>query len=369
MDQTKIMLWYCRGAANKAFFRYCKQYVDANKPTMVVVMETRCNPTNLVKAFNNMGFDKHLVEENNGYVGGIVLAWEISFMTVELLSRNSQYIHTSISYPKGRPWLFTAIYASLSEDCRKTMWEELKFIASNNHQPWLVEGEFNDIASIKDKKGGAPVSLRRIKLFTDRVNACNLMDMGSHGPKYTWKGPIFHCGQQIYEKLDRGFCSDNWRLEFPDASVKVLDDKAFEVCLKETIENLKEWKEHSFKNVKIQNKEITARVKGIQCRLLCRNNDKALRKMEDKLQKELSDILEKDESTWFQRSRSKWLADEDRNTKYYHMKTVTRRRRNKEWMPTAINFLELTVEDYQGLIKDVDNEDSVSVPNQTRPWV
>lgn len=32
---------------------------------------------------------------------------------------------------------------------------------------------------------------------------------------------------------------------------------------------------------------------------------------------------------WFQRSRSKWLANGDRNTEYYHMKMVTRRRMNK----------------------------------------
>lgn len=32
---------------------------------------------------------------------------------------------------------------------------------------------------------------------------------------------------------------------------------------------------------------------------------------------------------WFQRSRSMWLADGDRNTKYYHLQTVNRRRKNK----------------------------------------
>jgi hypothetical protein len=51
--------------------------------------------------------------------------------------------------------------------------------------------------------------------------------------------------------------------------------------------------------------------------------------LENKLQHDLNFILKKEELMWFQRSRAKWLKDGDRNTKYYQMKAVTRRRKNK----------------------------------------
>lgn len=32
---------------------------------------------------------------------------------------------------------------------------------------------------------------------------------------------------------------------------------------------------------------------------------------------------------WFQRSKAKWINDGDRNTRYYHLKAINRRRKNK----------------------------------------
>jgi hypothetical protein len=71
-----------------------------------------------------------------------------------------------------------------------------------------------------------------------------------------------------------------------------------------------------------------ARLAGVQNSMYNGNRYGGLRRLEDKLQKELYDILRKEELMWFQRSRAKWLSDGDRNTRYYHVKTVNRRRQN-----------------------------------------
>jgi hypothetical protein len=47
------------------------------------------------------------------------------------------------------------------------------------------------------------------------------------------------------------------------------------------------------------------------------------------LQRELDLVLQQEEAIWFKKSRSQWIKDGDRNTRYYHVKTITRRRRNK----------------------------------------
>lgn len=40
-------------------------------------------------------------------------------------------------------------------------------------------------------------------------------------------------------------------------------------------------------------------------------------------------VLQCEELEWFQRSRAQWMKDNDRNTRYYHLKTLNSRRKNK----------------------------------------
>lgn len=46
------------------------------------------------------------------------------------------------------------MYVSPNEDNRKVLWEKLIDIANENDKPWLVAGDFNDIAFANEKKGG-----------------------------------------------------------------------------------------------------------------------------------------------------------------------------------------------------------------------
>jgi hypothetical protein len=222
MNKNKILVWNCRGAASGAFYRYCKHYLDMTKPDIVVIMETRTEPSKLRRTFELLGFDGFVNSEVRGYAGGIIVAWKQSLVGVQLLVTNFQFIHVKIMYGSQREWFFTAIYASPQEDNRRLLWEDLKRIANGMNTEWLVAGDFNDILYATEKKGGAVASLRKCNLFRDRINNCQLLDLGAIGSKFTWRGPIYNNGCRIYERLDRALCNSNWRLRFPEAIVRVL---------------------------------------------------------------------------------------------------------------------------------------------------
>lgn len=96
--------------------------------------------------------------------------------------------------------------------------------------------------------------------------------------------------------------------------------------LSNVVKGIDKWKFESFDQVRRMKKRIIRMLEGVQVKLQANDNYGGMRRLEKHLHKELSEVLRKEEIMWFQRSRAMWLSDGDRNTKYYHMKTLTRRR-------------------------------------------
>jgi hypothetical protein len=116
------------------------------------------------------------------------------------------------------------------------------------------------------------------------------------------------------------------------------------------------WKLMHFDEVRQKKRELVARLGGIQRRLHNGNNSRGLRVLEYKLHHELNLILQMEELMWFQRSRAKWLTGGDRNTRYYHTKTVTRKNnimllRNEEghWVEDALQIRSMVNDFYRNL--------------------
>ncbi|PNY15946.1 ribonuclease H, partial [Trifolium pratense] len=416
-------------------------------------METRTDAENLRRTFQLLGFDGFQFSNANGYSGGIIVAWKGSIVDVEVLMRHFQFLHMRVTFKGGRDWYFTSIYASPQEEGRKVLWDELRNIANLMQGNWLLAGDFNDISHISEKKGGIPANQGRCDRFMDRMNACHLMDCGSIGSRFTWRGPIFRGGERIFERLDRALVNDNWRLAFPHAVVKVLaridfsdhhplliypfgidnprrlkhfkfesawllEDSFMDmlraswkdydnICnqLVDVAQEMGKWKHLSFDRVLGQKRELIARIGGIQRRVYEGCSNKYLQRLEYKLQRELEHILKQEELMWYQRSRARWLADGDRNTKYYHLKAVTRRRQNKvlmlrdadgswvedrdklkelannfykslfttndsadNWFQTALSYPELTAEEFQHIRRDIDDEEVRMAVFSMHPW-
>lgn len=242
-------------------------------------------------------------------------------------------------------------------------------------EPWLLAGDFNEIKSPLEKKGGGRVNEMRCARFNDWIQSCNLIDIEASGPFFTWKGPKWEGLERVYKRLDRSLCNTKWQETFHNMEVSVIPrigsdhhPMLINLCAEvkgSMVRNFKfeamwqmhdsfealvqnNWKGGEDAHVKLTlfqqelirwNRDVFGRIEGRKRRLLNRLNgiqrsmehrsNLFLVKLEKELEEELLCTLRQEEVLWFQKSRGRWLKEGDRNTRYYHTKTLIRRRQNK----------------------------------------
>ena len=79
----------------------------------------------------------------------------------------------------------------------------------------MLLGDFNDRISDDEKLGGLPVNRTHILAYRNCMDNCGLMDLGFHGPRFTWTNKSLCWQTTIKECLDRGLGNAEWATLFP----------------------------------------------------------------------------------------------------------------------------------------------------------
>jgi hypothetical protein len=181
-----VLTWNCRGVLNPCFRRALLDLLVINNSAILILTETRLGGVRAAELAKSFPFDGFLCTNTIGFVGGIWILWKIDIVDLELLCSTEQEIHVSAKVSGSNSlWLLSAIYASPRRSERRVLWNNLVVIAGLHNLPWVMLGDFNDIASSGDKWGGNRPSASRISEYTDCMNSCNMIDLGFYGPKFT----------------------------------------------------------------------------------------------------------------------------------------------------------------------------------------
>lgn len=87
------------------------------------------------------------------------------------------------------------------------------------------------------------------------------------------------------------------------------------------------WNKNHFGNILYKKKQILARLYGIQ-KALSNNPCASLFTLENQLHQDLDHVLDQERDLWLLNSRVNWMIQGNRNTSFYPMSTLTRRKRN-----------------------------------------
>jgi exonuclease III len=172
----KVITWNCRGAQGKKFRRALTNFCRSNKVDLVALQETRCSGIVARNTIKNLGFKYSLLAEARGFSGGIWLMWNRTDIKIHLIKTDFHFLHVQVQEGNMEPWQLTVVYASPREHERSDTWHQIHHLSTTITSPWLVMGDFNEIASPDEKKGGVQADIRKCLHFNNWINECSLME-------------------------------------------------------------------------------------------------------------------------------------------------------------------------------------------------
>uniref|UniRef100_A0A803Q7N5 Reverse transcriptase n=1 Tax=Cannabis sativa TaxID=3483 RepID=A0A803Q7N5_CANSA len=377
-------------------------------PGMIFLSETRLNSSGMEFVRVQLGYTRCFTVDARGKSGGLALLWTSDFV-VQIKSFTVSHIDALVENDLGFMWRFTGFYGSPDPGGRVESWKLLFRLKNMFNYAWICGGDFNEIASSKEKKGGGPKPDYLMKNFRQAMSDYHLKEIDPKGTAFTWCNG--RTSNLIFEKLDHVLCNSDWMNHFKTNKTTLLKwwNSDHRPILLEAFQGAKgslfrrKWGtrfhyEHAWADneechkiinevwrVKANGKPIdtlTHLISNCGKRLhewnITQKNatfssSKELKgkidwlskssSMSDwiarqKLEKDLNGVEEKREMYWRQRSRALWLKHGDRNTKFFHFKASARRKKstieglfndNGKWCTAENEITEVAINYFQKL--------------------
>ncbi|XP_062114319.1 uncharacterized protein LOC133825382 [Humulus lupulus] len=220
----RIMAWNIRGLNNPKKQVEIKQLIWNMKIGLVGLLETMVKTQKLGEVYIRM-FSGWCFSSNNAWHKGgrIIISWNPAMFQVDIRFCTSQLMHLAVRSNNGHEgFLVTFIYAFIDANGREILWRDLKILARDHKQPWVVLGDFNDILNA-DERVGKRVQGGSSSSFQDCIEECQLEDVKYSGCFFTWTNKQDKEGR-IYSNIDRVMENQEWLIQHELAEALFLQE-------------------------------------------------------------------------------------------------------------------------------------------------
>ncbi|WCJ25234.1 hypothetical protein M5689_007135 [Euphorbia peplus] len=207
-----FLTWNVCGAASKETCIHLNDVIKQVNPACFALLEPKVNGVRDDKIIARFRHWNCIRSEAIGRSGGISVFWKPQVVTLVPIIVHPQFIHCSVLQNGDEKCKVTFVYASPIASKRAVLWESLLTFSNSMTEAWFLMGDFNDISSMNDQRGGGTHYLNRCLKHKKLMDDCCIFDMGYSGHQFTWRR------NNILVRLDKVYCNSQGRMKFPRAS-------------------------------------------------------------------------------------------------------------------------------------------------------
>lgn len=198
-----------------------REFLIQERPFLVCLQETKLSVVSDVLANEILGSDfAYVFLPAVGTAGGVLLGWRHGSAVVSdvTFGRHSVSARVTMEGEGGRSFWMSGVYGPQSFQDKVEFLDELLNFRDGAAGAWCLCGDFNMILSVEDKNNDR-LDRRCMARFRAFINQAHLEEIVLVGRRFTWSNGM---DQPTLERLDRVFISADWLAMFPNHFLRPL---------------------------------------------------------------------------------------------------------------------------------------------------
>jgi exonuclease III len=183
-----VLDWNVRGLNYKDKRLAVYNKIEESNCSMVCLQETKCHSFDhsFIRSFCPKRFDRFVFSPSIGASGGIIVLWNSSIFSGEVLEIHRSAVRVKFSSAhNNEPWQLVCVYGPCSGPERDIFVQWLHDLDIPLHDNWLLLGDFNFMRSVENRnKPGA--DMNDIFLFNEIISHLGLIELPLKGSSFTW---------------------------------------------------------------------------------------------------------------------------------------------------------------------------------------
>ncbi|KAL8155863.1 hypothetical protein AgCh_001059 [Apium graveolens] len=311
------------------------------RPNFIFLCETLCDDNKVQSLRRGLGYGGSFSVACQGRGGGLAMLWR-DVDEAEVMGYSQNHIDITTRVAGMIEWRLTGLYGEPNRSLRENTWNLMRILKDRSNLPWVLMGDFNNVTSQADKRGGLAYPNRLVEGFQSAISDCNMFEIDLLGHQFTWeRGRGTDNWAEV--RLDRAFGDTRWMDSFQGAKLFNMDFVTSDHCpilldpgVREVVRGQKVFRFENAWTKEPVCAQIVKEVWDIERITKARQTIKHLQGCRDEAacsrfqeaKQRLADILDQREIYWRQRSKQLWLKSGNKNTKYFHASANSRHKNN-----------------------------------------